>query len=272
MERKSKNRVTENCRITLSIALRLVILSAALCMCLPAWPQPLPDLARTKDAAEKGDPAAQDAMGQRMVGDMNFSAAVTWFRKAAEKGNVHAQYQLGDLLLKGITGVPQDGDEGLRWMLTSANNGNFLAQTLMGNFYEGGPWVTVDYIEAYKWYRVASKQNPVVEHMHLDRLVLKMTRDQIEQGEQRAKDFKLHQTTTDELPPPQYLKQIVLKGIVEGNNRRLAIINGRTFEKGEQGQITVGKKSISLRCVEISERSAVVLVQGMNRPTEIRLK
>jgi hypothetical protein len=250
----------------------LATLTVALITCSRAWPQPLPDLARTKDAAEHGDPIAEDAMGQRMVGDMNFTAAVTWFRKAAEKGNVHAQYQLGDLLLKGITGVPQDGDEGLKWMLTAANNGNFLAQTLMGNFYEGGPWVSVDYIEAYKWYRVASKENPVVEHMHLDRLVLKMTREQIDHGEQRAKEFKVHQTTLDELPPPQYLKQIVLKGIVNTNDRRLAVINGRTFEKGEQGQIKVGKKSISLRCMDISENSAVVMVDELNRPIEIWLK
>jgi TPR repeat protein len=142
----------------------------------------------------------------------------------------------------------------------------------MGNFYEGGPWVKADYIEAYKWYRVASKQNPVIEHMHLDRLVLKMTKEQIEQGERRAKQFVTHQTTQEELPPPQYLNQIVLKGIAGSNNRRLAIINGQTFEKGETGKIRIGQKFISLKCVDIQQTSVVIMVEGMNQPTEIRIK
>ena len=255
-----------------SIAWWLAMLSAVLSLPLIGWSQTVPDLARTKDAAEKGDPAAQDFMGQRMLGDINYPAAAVWFRKAAEQGNVHSQFRLGDLLLNGINGVPKDEDEGLKWMITAANNGYSHAQVQMGNYYESGTLVNHDNIEAYKWYRVGSKQDPVVEHMHLDRLVLKMTREQIDQGEQTAKDFKIHQTTKEELPPPQYVKQIVLKGIVATNNRRLAVINGRAFGKGEEGKIKIGKLSISLRCVEIAEKSAVIMVDGMNQPTEIRLK
>jgi hypothetical protein len=251
--------------------MKIAIVTALLNVSL-GWTQPLPDMARIKDAAEKGDPAAQDAMAERMVGELNFPAAIAWFQKAAEKGNIHSQFRLGELLLKGINGVPRDEDGGLKWMFTAANNGYSHAQTYMGNFYEGGPWVNQDYVEAYKWYRVASKQDPLVEHMHLDRLVLKMTKEQIEQGEQRAKKFVTHQTTKEELPPPQYVKQIVLKGVVESNNRRLAVINGRTFEKGEEGKIKVGQKLISLRCVDIGSKSVVVEIEGINQPTEIMMK
>ena len=56
-----------------------------------------------------------------------------------------------------------------------------------------------------------------------------------------------------------------LKGISGLQNRRLAIINNRTFEAGEEADVKVGNQVIKVRCVEIREKSAVVSINGLTK-------
>jgi hypothetical protein len=99
-----------------------------------------------------------------------------------------------------------------------------------------------------------------------------MSQQQIQEGEKRAKDFVPHRPTKDEMPDPEFVQSIVLKGISGPSSRRLAIINGRTFERGEEGKIKVGQRSVAVKCVEIKENSVVVQIEDIEQPKEIGLK
>ena len=83
--------------------------------------------------AEKGDAAAQNALGLRYaVGDgvkLSEFEAVRWFTKAAEQGNVSAQSKLGSLYYSG-RGVPQDLNRAYFWMVVAGNGGDSASRAL----------------------------------------------------------------------------------------------------------------------------------------------
>ena len=63
---------------------------------------------------------------------------------------------------------------------------------------------------------------------------------------------------------------LVLNGL-SGPPKRTAIINGRTFEAGEQGEVRLPSGSkILIKCEEISDKSAVFLVAGQRRELRMR--
>jgi hypothetical protein len=264
----------------LSDWLWLTGITASLLCVLPGFPQqPLPDLAQIKAAAEKGDAQAQDKLGDSYEGRFNYSAAAGWFRKAAEQGVPHAQWRLGKMLLDGrpkfaagSVPVPKAADEGLNWIFLAANQGLNGAQHDLGYFYERRLGVKQDYAEAYKWRKLATHKSAVSEILYLNPLILKMSQEEIQEGERRAKDFTPHGTTKGELPEPQYVQHIVLKGISGPADRRFAVINNQTLGRGETGRITIGQKTVTVKCLEIKERSVVVQIEGIERPKEIGFK
>jgi GAF domain/PilZ domain/Sel1 repeat len=83
--------------------------------------------------AEKGDAAAQNAIGLRYAtGEgvkLNESEAVRWFIKSAEQGYVPAQSKLGSLYFSG-RGVPQDSTRAYFWMAVARLSGDEAAKTL----------------------------------------------------------------------------------------------------------------------------------------------
>lgn len=263
-----------------SIALKLAGLSIfLLSVSMVFTQQQLPDLAQIKAAAERGDAQAQDKLGEIYEGRFNYSAAAEWYRKAAEQGVAHAQWRLGKMLLdgkprfaEGSVAVPKAADEGLKWIFLAANQGLDGAQHDLGYFYEKGLGVKQDYAEAYKWHKLATHNNGVSEILYLNPLILKMSQQQIQEGERRAKDFTPHRTTKEELPEPQYVQDIALKSISGRPDRRFALLNNQTLGKGETGKIKAGQKTVTVKCLEIKERSVVVQIEGIEQPKEIGLK
>ena len=239
----------------------------------------LPKIAEINAAAENGDAQAQDKLAQSYLSSFNWSTAAKWFRNAAEQGVAHAQWQLGEILLTGrpkfaedSVAVPKAPDEAIKWLLLAANQGLGEAQYDLGGCYENGQAVKQDYPEAYKWYKLAAQQKSLMAKVYLDRLILKMQREQIQEGERRVGDFVPHQTRRDELPEPQFVQDIVLKGISGPPNRRLVMINNQTIGTGEGAKVKVGQKTVTVKCLEIKEKSAVVLIEGISQPKEIHLR
>jgi len=56
-----------------------------------------------------------------------------------------------------------------------------------------------------------------------------------------------------------------LKGISGQKGHRLAIINNRTFEVGEEAELKFGGQSLRVRCVEIRDDGVTVNVNGQNQ-------
>jgi putative methionine-R-sulfoxide reductase with GAF domain len=73
--------------------------------------------------AQKGDPAAENALGLRYAAGegvkLDEKEAVRWFTKAAEQGNVAAQSKLGFLYWSG-RGVPKDISEAYLWTVVAS--------------------------------------------------------------------------------------------------------------------------------------------------------
>jgi hypothetical protein len=83
-----------------------------------------------KDLAARGNPAAENALGllyaqgdekQRIKADDAEAAA--WFTKAAEHGNVSAQYKLGLLYWGGHHGLPKDANKAYFWTVLARAGG-----------------------------------------------------------------------------------------------------------------------------------------------------
>lgn len=236
-------------------------------------------MAEIKAAAESGDAQAQDKLAQSYLSSFNWSTAAQWFRKSAEQGVAHAQWQLGEILLtgrpkfaEGSVAVLKAPDEAIKWLLLAANQGLGEAQYDLGGCFENGQAVKQDYAEAYKWYKLAAQQNSLMGKVYLDRLILRMDQAQIQEGEKRVGDFVPHQTRKEELPEPQFVQDIVLKGISGPPNRRLAMINNQTIGIGEEAKVKAGQKTVTVKCLEIKEKSAVVLIEGISQPKELHLR
>jgi hypothetical protein len=75
-------------------------------------------------------------------------------------------------------------------------------------------------------------------------------------------------TGTKVAPAPEL--PLMLNGL-SGPPRRTAIVNGRTFEAGEQAEVRLPSGSrILIKCEEIKDSSAVFLIAGQRR--ELRLR
>jgi hypothetical protein len=168
--------------------------------------------------------------------------------------------------------VPQAADEGLKWILLAATQGLNDAQIDLGYFYDKGYGVKQDNVEAYKWYKLGTHNDAMLESIRLNSLILRMSQVEIQEGERRAKDFKPHRTTKEELPEPQYVGDIVLKSISGPADRRFALINNQTLGKGESGRIRIGQKTVTVKCLEIKEKTVVIQIEGIEQPREIGFK
>ena len=65
---------------------------------------------------------------------------------------------------------------------------------------------------------------------------------------------------------------LTVKLILVGQTKKLAQINNRTFEQGEQVEVLAGGQKVKLRCLEIHEKSVLVNVEGATEPKELFLR
>lgn len=192
-------------------------------------PTTLPDFNVTKLDAEKGDSAAQNALGEiyaegkqvrqdyaeaarwyRKAADQGFakaefnlaslydigqglpqveSEAAKWYRKAAEKGNADAQYSLASMLGLGRA-VPRNPKEALSWYERAAEQGDALASYNLAERYERGKDVAQDFVEAYKWHSLAADRGLKDATEARISLEKRLTRGQITEARTRIREFK----------------------------------------------------------------------------------
>ena len=65
--------------------------------------------------------------------------------------------------------------------------------------------------------------------------------------------------------PAANFNNIVLKGISGTTDKRLAIINNKTFEAGEDGELRISGHLTKIKCVEVREKSVVISINGITR-------
>ncbi|CAI2162709.1 3605_t:CDS:2 [Funneliformis geosporum] len=89
--------------------------------------------------------------------DQDFEKAFEWISKSSENGNIVAQCMLGYLYEHGF-GTPKSEKQAFEWYMKSAEGGNACGQCNVGLFYDKGSFlVTQNKYEAFKWYSKAAE-------------------------------------------------------------------------------------------------------------------
>jgi TPR repeat protein len=86
----------------------------------------------------------------------DYAKAVTAFERAAARGSVDAQRQLGFMYYHG-EGVAQDNERAVALFQTSAEAGDIQSASNLGMMYEFGMGVGQDDSQAASWYRKAAE-------------------------------------------------------------------------------------------------------------------
>jgi TPR repeat protein len=132
------------------------------------------------------------ATGRAAYARADYTTAARLLRPLAERGNAQAQALLGFMYANG-RGVPQAYDAATYWYRLAAEQGNVMAQYLLGLMYDKGHGVPMDEIAAYKWLNLAAAGAPKREREYYlrlrDAVAFKMTRDQVELGQQLALEW-----------------------------------------------------------------------------------
>ena len=123
-------------------------------------------------AAEQGDVTAQYYLGRSYETGQSVpkdhKMAAQWYRKAAERSYAPAQYNLGLMYEEG-RGVSQDDGEAAKWYRKAADTNYPLAQNELGVMYRFGRGVPQDDAEAVRLYRKAAEQGLAVAQYNMGR-------------------------------------------------------------------------------------------------------
>jgi TPR repeat protein len=112
-----------------------------------------------------------------------------WFRKAADQGDAVAEFLLGHQYANGI-GVPQDYGEAMIWFRRAAAQGHTVAKLHLGIMYAEGRGVPQDYVLAHMWFSLAAAQSEQRAVKALDMAERRMTPAQIAEAQKLARDWK----------------------------------------------------------------------------------
>jgi hypothetical protein len=107
-------------------------------------------------AAIRGNVEAQFVLGELLIDETNENGnllqAIDWFSKAAENGHATAQVRLGAAYYNGL-GIETDKNKAKFWFAKSAEQGNSEGQYGLGMYY----FDLSDYIQAEHWIRIAAE-------------------------------------------------------------------------------------------------------------------
>jgi len=124
-----------------------------------------------------------------------YAAALQLARPLAEQGDARAQLILGLMYAKG-EGVPQNHREAVKWYRLAAEQNDAQAQYELAFLYAIGDGVAQDYVAAHMWFNLAGANLPASDPRrrqaiaNRDAVESKMTREQIAEAQERARDCK----------------------------------------------------------------------------------
>ncbi|KAI8350157.1 hypothetical protein BD560DRAFT_314078, partial [Blakeslea trispora] len=86
--------------------------------------------------------------------------SIAWYSKAAQQGDIEAEFALSGWYLTGAEGILRQSDkEAYLWARRAADKGNAKAEYAVGYYTETGTGTRQDVEEAKRWYMRASAQN-----------------------------------------------------------------------------------------------------------------
>lgn len=120
-----------------------------------------------ENAAAQGNAKAQLNLGYLYMGGRGVpedeAKAIKWYQASAKQGNDIAQYKLGYYYLNGI-GVPKDHAKAFEWFKKAADQENLNALNFLGLMYCEGHFVTQDKYKAIVlWQRAAMQGHSIAQ-------------------------------------------------------------------------------------------------------------
>lgn len=112
-----------------------------------------------KKAATKGSVMAQANLGRRFeLGldvDQNSESALKYYRMAVKQDDVYSLSYLATMIWRG-DGVPRDRQEGCRMLIEAAKKGSARSQFYLGTYYGAGAGVEQDDKKAVEYYKMGA--------------------------------------------------------------------------------------------------------------------
>ena len=143
--------------------------------------------ANANDAALCAAIASDAALCVDMAEKKQWTRAMPACKAAAERGSIMPQFVLGYMYEKG-QGVAQDYAQAVRWYRQAAAQGMDAAQYSLGLMYGQGQGVAQDYVKAHMWFNLAARLGDADSVKARDITERQMTREQIAQAQQMARD------------------------------------------------------------------------------------
>lgn len=143
-----------------------------------------------KRAAQAGFAPAQATLGSLFARADKFERAVFWWEKAAEQGDLEAQFNLANACLKGV-GCKKDAAKAWELILSGARSGLPAAQARLGLAYATGEGMVQDLIESAKWFCLAADQGDKSALSNKKRAQNILSSAQFAEASRRARETKL---------------------------------------------------------------------------------
>lgn len=233
----------------------------------------VPSVVELRDAAARGDVQALMKLGRIHLASFEFPKALACFGQAADRGNIDAFYELGAIYATGKPrmsnpeAIAKDPDLALKYFTKAANAGHTSAQRELGVRYRSGNGVPKDEVEAYKWFRLAAREDVTSKSVYLPDIARNMPREKITEAERRAAQFK--PTATGGVGD-LLLGRLRLQAVSGSGQDRIALVNGALLRVGEEATLSVMGESVKLRCTAIRDRSVTILTpDGMTRELQM---
>ena len=115
--------------------------------------------------------------------------AMELMKRSADAGNRIAMHDLGHYHATGSGGQDADITQAVTWFEKAAQRGVLDSQFNLGVLYQGGAGIEKNLISSYVWYAVAGGQGDKVALQRRDMLAGELSSDQLAQAQARAKAF-----------------------------------------------------------------------------------
>jgi hypothetical protein len=229
----------------------------------PAKPEKPDTLIDTKRKAEAGDAKAQVAFAEEFMRMQKYVTAENWLRAAAVQGEPTAIAALAELY---------EANHGSTTNLIKANPTNSIAlyklaaalghgksNFQIGMAYKNGAVVRKDAVRAYAHFKLAEGNREQL----INQLVTEMSQDQITAAEKIVADFK--PAKFEEAFADLVFDAIHITGIFGGGDRRIAMVNGKQVNAGQQVALLVGGLNAQVKFDEIDSDAVFVSFQSHER-------
>jgi hypothetical protein len=229
-------------------------------------PPPKASLIEIKKKAEEGDVKAQIALAEEFTHMQKYKLAEQWYSTAALKGNREALYALADMYMtphgSGPDAVKLNLTNGMILHRLAAAQGYAPSHFQLGIAYkDGNTAVRKNALRAY-FHLKLSEANSKRETL-LNQLVAEMPRDQIEAAEKMVTDFR--SVDFDSAFAELVFESVRITGIYGGGEKRIAMINGKQINEGQQVNILVGGLTANVKLDEIRSDSVFVSYRSLER-------